>query len=400
MLQRQLDAVKKDKQELQKVLDNCQITGAIAASVRSGLMFYAELNLIAKMAKLDTGGSKYIVSQSNEKTFGGKAYEHGQPITSLKQKTVDFAGKAGKYYIRAYVVDSRGMAVELASNPVTTKGSGLSFGYEGKAAIFVLAGGRYRLEVWGAQGGKSVSPKNARQGDGGLGGYSKGTLSLPKGAQVYVYVGGHGKTANPSDGAETSGSFPDGGGTKTGHAGSEAAVPGTGGGSTSIRLLTDSLYSRVIVAGGGASGDQGALDHCGFGGGMSGGSSYCCGRRPLDPGAGTQTGSSPGPKGSGVAGTFGQGATGLCMQGRNSGGGGWYGGGSGGYSGECSCASGGGGSSMAAWRSGDRSKCDKFALDRSFYLSDASTEAGNTSFPAPSGSSETGHRGDGYAKIW
>lgn len=56
MLQRQLDAVKKDKQVLQKELDNCQISGAIAASVRSGLMFYAEINLIAKMAKLDTGG--------------------------------------------------------------------------------------------------------------------------------------------------------------------------------------------------------------------------------------------------------------------------------------------------------------------------------------------------------
>ena len=38
-------------------------------------------------------------------------------------------------------------------------------------------------------------------------------------------------------------------------------------------------------------------------------------------------------------------------------------------------------------------------LNSSFYLTNAQTIAGNTSFTSPTGSNETGHSGNGYARI-
>ena len=38
-------------------------------------------------------------------------------------------------------------------------------------------------------------------------------------------------------------------------------------------------------------------------------------------------------------------------------------------------------------------------LNSSYYLTNAATLVGNTSFPSPSGANEVGHSGDGYARI-
>ena len=38
-------------------------------------------------------------------------------------------------------------------------------------------------------------------------------------------------------------------------------------------------------------------------------------------------------------------------------------------------------------------------LNSSYYLSNAATYAGNTSFTSTSGGTETGHSGNGYARI-
>lgn len=398
-------------------IEKCPIEGAISAKVTNGCLIDAEIRLVGNQLMLDTSRSKYIVSTSNEKEIGAGAYEGGEVIKSFNETTKSFSRQTGTYYVRALVVSMRGSTREIVSNPV--KVLVMTFGYEGRSREIVLEKGKYKLEVWGAQGGNSAGCGTGRyanvpRGKGGLGGYSVGQITLSEKTKFFIYVGGEGKSAQAGDGMDTAGSFPDGGGTKTGHCDDYTSVPGTGGGSTSIRAKSDSLYSRVIVAGGGggAGGDGECTDHGGFGGGASGGNSYACGSL-RDRGAGTQTGSTPGPKGSGtegVAGTFGQGATGLYRTGRDSGGGGgggWYGGGSGGYGGYTHCASGGGGSgwifteeSFSAWKSGDSQNAGRFELDSSFYLSDARTVPGNALFPDTSGSgSETGHSGNGFAKI-
>lgn len=89
---------------------------------------------------------------------------------------------------------------------------------------------------------------------------------------------------------------------------------------------------------------------------------------------------------------FGVGARGSG-NGGSGGGGGWYGGAARGS------ASSNGGSSYvfsSATASDYPSGCK---LNSSFYLNDTNTFAGNQSFPVPAGGNETGHSGDGYARI-
>lgn len=250
----------------------------------------------------------------------------------------------------------------------------LNFQYTGAKAEQALPPGRYRLEVWGAQGGYRSSSTY-----GGKGGFSTGELTLEEETTLYVYVGGAGNTG------KTSGGF-NGGGKRSTYNG--------GGGATDIRVGTDSLYARVIVAGGG--GSDGASSKTGmYGGGESGGTAtenYGSGG-----GGGTQTAGGAG--GSGNSGTFGQGGEGLYRSSgyAGAGGGGWYGGGGSYPDGSGDDDRGGGGGSGWVWTGANAPT--GFLLDSAHQLSNASTKAGNTSFTGPTGSSETGHTGDGYARI-
>jgi len=100
--------------------------------------------------------------------------------------------------------------------------------------------------------------------------------------------------------------------------------------------------------------------------------------------AGTQTSA-------GTGGSFGVGG---CISGTyvTGGGGGWYGGGS-------NNNPGGGGSGYVYSSSTASNYPSGCLLNSSYYLTNAQTIAGNTSFPAPGGGSETGHSGNGYARI-
>lgn len=249
-----------------------------------------------------------------------------------------------------------------------------NYAYTGAKQTVTLKPGRYKLECWGAQGGYRSSSSY-----GGLGGYSVGEISLEKQTTLYVYVGGSGNTG------KTSGGFNGGG---------KRATYNGGGGATDIRVGTDSLYARVIVAGGG--GSDGATNKNGmYGGGETGGTAtqnYGSGG-----GGGTQT--SGGTGGSGNAGTFGQGGEGKAASNgyAGAGGGGWYGGGGSYPDSSGDDDRGGGGGSGFVWTG--KNAPSGYLLGSAYYLTNASTKAGNTSFTAPGGAAETGHSGDGYARI-
>ena len=258
----------------------------------------------------------------------------------------------------------------------------MDFDYSGSVQQFnIPQDGRYKLEVWGAQGG-NVSGKTS-----GKGGYSKGTLTASKNTILYVVVGGRGTYGS-------TGGYNGGGGSGS----SNAAV---GGGGTDIRIGSNSLYARVIVAGGGGGAGQDSCATGGAGGGTSGiggNNQDSCGTQAY---GGTQSsGGSGGYYSStyGQTGSFGNGATGLNgSYDGGGGGGGWYGGGSGASAG---WSNGGGGGSGYVYTSSTKSNYPSGCLlNSSHYLTDASTHAGNTSFVSPSGSTETGHTGNGYAKI-
>ncbi len=88
--------------------------------------------------------------------------------------------------------------------------------------------GTYLLEVWGARGSSDTYAIY-----GGQGGYASGRLMLNAGETLYIYAGGTGSENGFNGG------------------GSGRLDYHKGGGATDIRLGTDSLYARIIVAGGG-----------------------------------------------------------------------------------------------------------------------------------------------------
>ena len=77
------------------------------------------------------------------------------------------------------------------------------------------------------------------------------------------------------------------------------------------------------------------------------------------------------------------------------GGGGWYGGSA--YYSSCNVA--GGGSGYVYTESTASNYPTGCLLNDAYYLTDAQTIAGNTQFDAPGGGKETGHTGNGYARI-
>jgi hypothetical protein len=180
-----------------------------------------------------------------------------------------------------------------------------------KAEQLFLDPGSYELEVWGASGGYYSSYSKR-----GLGGYSRGILTLRERTEVFVHVGSQG--SDSSYGIGTQGC--NGGGYTTSYARS-------GGGATDIRLKVDSLYSRVIVAGGGGGTSDHTGDDGGHGGGLNGGDA---GNYPPEAGKGggqsTETTTcADGIKTNCPKGIFGYGGN-TTYYWAAGGGGGWFGG--------------------------------------------------------------------------
>lgn len=177
--------------------------------------------------------------------------------------------------------------------------------------------GTYTLEVWGAQGGRSVDSYQ----DGGRGGYSYGNVTLTKGQVLYIYVGEKGSI----DGSYTSSRYNGGG---------EGDYHGDGGGATHIAtakrgVLSNyaSYKSEVLIVAGGGGGSSYHAAMGGYGGGSTGGDGTDGDGAQGRGQGGTQSGS-PAYYWSNNAG-FGQGGNGTLTTNygySGGGGGGWYGG--------------------------------------------------------------------------
>ena len=176
-----------------------------------------------------------------------------------------------------------------------------------------LEKGKYKLEVWGAQGGGN---------EGGKGGYSYGNINLTSKSTLNIYVGGQGGLK--------SGGWNGGGTTNTAGYG--------GGGATDIRIGGTSLSSRIIVAGGG--GGIGPRAGGAGGGGNNPGLRGTNGCGQAGYGGTLTAGGAGGGAGNGIAecgqaGTLGNGGKAWCTRwnptghGGGGGGGGYYGGGAG-----------------------------------------------------------------------
>ena len=238
-----------------------------------------------------------------------------------------------------------------------------NFEYTGAVQSVDLPAGKYKLEVWGAQGGSCTQ-------NPGKGGYSTGNVTLSTTTKLYIYVGGQGETCTKKQSGVAKGGFNGGG---TGYwcsgAGGATHIASATGLLSELSSLRSSIY--VVAGGGGGSGDNSGGG--GDGGGITGGRGKNTGTNSKDEGeGGTQT--------TGYA--FGQGGDGGIYGYAAGGGGGWYGGyGGRSYSGN-GTPNGGGGSGYI-----------------NTILTNAQTIAGNASMPATAASTETGHTGNGYARI-
>ena len=267
--------------------------------------------------------------------------------------------------------------------------------YSGRKISITLPPGKYKLECWGAQGGYRSSSTY-----GGKGGYAVGTLELSNLIDVFLYAGGAGGYSNDT-GGDKAGGF-NGGGYRYGYPG--------GGGASDIRLVMDTLYARVIVAGGGGSdgkssnagGAAGVSASSGYGsGGTMGNTTYSGSSVSTTATQQSKTGLSSSDT-TKTYGGFGFGGAGLYRSSGygGAGGGGWYGG-----QGTLPDTSvdddrgGGGGSSYVYTTSTASQYPSGCLLTANCYLLNASTKAGNTSFTDYSGSTVTGHSGNGAVRI-
>lgn len=277
----------------------------------------------------------------------------------------------------------------IPSSSSLRTGDILNCPYSGTYKNIALPKGTYKLECWGAQGGNGANSSsgfdNISGAVGGKGGYSTGILTLSSSQTVYLYTGGKGGCISSSANDYTGG-FNGGG---TGGVSGSMSRSGGGGGASDIRIGSNSLYARVIVAGGGGATSWGPNTESGDAGG---GTSSTAGSN--SPGLSTQTsGNSFGAGGNGYSSSSSYNINGA-------GGGGWYGGkvSTSNYSGGNKCH-GGGGSGYVYTSSTASNYPSGCLLNSTHYLSSASTIAGDTSFTSPTGSSETGHSGNGYIRI-
>ncbi|EAX92365.1 loricrin, putative [Trichomonas vaginalis G3] len=207
--------------------------------------------------------------------------------------------------------------------------------YDCTPYVVILPAGHYTFETWGAQGGSYYN------NNGGRGGYSVGSISLKASTVGFLHIGGKGTATNIQ--GKQSGGFNGGGYGQCDLSGTKGAG---GGGATDIRLIRDTLYSRVIVSGGGGSGfgyvynfNSKAHSSGGYGGGEKGEDTKVHPEESSFTGGGgnqTNPGYTPSYQSYVIPAKFGEGGS-YTKNGGDSdspgGGGGWFGGSSPGDSG-------------------------------------------------------------------
>lgn len=257
-----------------------------------------------------------------------------------------------------------------------------NFNYANYVQNISLFPGKYKLECWGACGG---AVDTSDWTDCAKGGYSKGEIVFKKRTNLQICVGQSGYE-KVSEGSSLTRSGFNGAGAAGKVTTGSFAYSKYGGGATDIRLYhpsatwgnTESLLSRILVAGGGGGmkNNFASARFIGHGGGYVGTNGigrdrdFCGGGSQYQGGTSYDTEEYHGSLGKGGYGGIGVG-----------GGGGWHGG-AGSYSNEC----GGGGSGYALTK--DSYKPPGYIPTSEYYLENiVMTTGGNTT------------KADGYAKI-
>ena len=205
----------------------------------------------------------------NFKEFHPVTYDNMKvigPTEILDGETYSHYLEGNKYFVNAIVdgktVASANSKTTLIVNNVTTplkisSTNTAEYNYSGNYKIFTApVTGRYRIDLYGASGGRSYNTFNYTDQSNtqiGKGAYTSGLITLHQGEALYVYVGEEGHT--PTSLKATTPSFNAGSSTVVSK--DKDDIAGGGGGATDVRLTPgewnnfDSLKSRIMVAAGG-----------------------------------------------------------------------------------------------------------------------------------------------------
>ena len=153
---------------------------------------------ISSFTSTSTGGTKVSVSVSASDAFSGLAtsgrYQYYRGSTSVSTGTTNTYQYTGlsastSYTLKVVVKDKAGNTSEKTLS-ITTKATVTNFAYTGTAQTFTVPEtGKYKLEVWGAQGGGSRAGKGA---------YATSTVSISSGRVINVIVGQQGGLSSQS----------------------------------------------------------------------------------------------------------------------------------------------------------------------------------------------------------
>lgn len=316
------------------------------------------------------GGSGYILTESSYKP---ERYMHGiTPREDLNfSDTLMTAGLSNESCV-------------IICEPTNAYSSGdrLICDCIGSGTQFPLYGGRYKIMCSGGQGAHRTKTAYARKG-----GYAEGILNNPDIITAYAYVGGSSLYTTSFKGAEfiqtTHPTISFNGGGQPGGFTNIQQTATAGGGGTDLRIGTDSLMARVIVAGG--AGGNGKFDSYGGAGGGETGDAHVATGYGTNYGPGKQDAAGSGSNAS-ISGGFGYGGNGIVANGGygGAGGGGWYGG-SGTYPNGSSDNDYGGDGGSGYVLTSESFKPNGYLLGEEYYLTDTVLVTGeqNQLFPAP-----------------
>ena len=206
-----------------------------------------DITISKRKVKIEFDSHKYSYEMRDSQGY----YEIALPYTITTfngKKYIRFTIRTHKKGLRETIIDDIEMMGTVRT--LTVKKENVDeFSYTGDEQEFVVPKtGRYKIELWGAQGG------NAGDYKGGTGAYTSGIIDLTKDEIMYLYVGSQGGSDCVS--TNCSGGY-NGGGNAIKYSNDSNNHVAGGGGATDIRLLngdwnnSESLASRIMVAAGG-----------------------------------------------------------------------------------------------------------------------------------------------------
>lgn len=197
------------------------IINSTSVSNATTTSFTMNLNITEQESQITNISYMIVGIDSNYKSDLINPTSRSYTFTGLTEDT--------NYSVKIKVTNSKGLYTEqtvIGGTGVTPVNKVYSY-TGGEQIVTIPYTGKYKLEVWGAQGGYRSSDTYA-----GKGGYSEGEILLNQGNILHIYVGGAGGNNSTSTGAIVNGGY-NGGGYRYGYCG--------GGGATDIRIVRRKL---------------------------------------------------------------------------------------------------------------------------------------------------------------